>query len=198
MRRLLRRFVKAKIAVVVGVFVLSMNAFAAVIIGTNFNDILIGTPDVDFIYGYGGNDRINGRGDDDSIYGGSGHDRIRGARGADTIYGNEGHDVILGGQGPDILYGESGRDRIFGQGGSDLIKGGDGMDFLSGGWGNDVIYTSFPEDDNTFDIVRCSRGYDVVFLGAGDFLIDRKRCEEVHPLYLRKSFKYFEFKGLGG
>lgn len=79
-----------------------------------------------------------------------------------------------------------------------MIKGDDGSDFLSGGWGNDVIYTSFPDDDNRFDIVKCSRGYDVVFLGAGDFLIDRRRCEKVHPLYLRPSDTNLGFEGLGG
>ncbi len=67
------------------------------VIGSNFNDTLIGSdgegvPGPDFftsvLDGGAGNDSIDGRGGDDSLYGGVGNDTILGGTGADVIEGD--------------------------------------------------------------------------------------------------------------
>ncbi len=106
---------------------------------TEGDDVILGTPEYDFIEGYGGNDVICGLGDSDEIYGGAGADVIRGGSGPDVIWGGNGNDRILGGPGADEIHGESGADRLIGSNGADHLYGGQGKDNLLGGRGNDQI-----------------------------------------------------------
>jgi len=91
----------------------------ATIVGTNGNDVLVGTPSRDVIAALDGEDRIFGRG---------------------------GSDVICAGPGSDLLFGDKGRDRIFAASG--ILYGGRGDDHLEasgkaagfrGGPGDDVL-----------------------------------------------------------
>ena len=82
------------------------------IIGTEDDDILIGTTLSDLIFANGGDDIISG---------------------------SKGNDCILAGEGNDIIFGNSGNDTIFGEDGNDIIKGNSGEDFVFGGFGLDVI-----------------------------------------------------------
>ena len=82
------------------------------IVGSEEDDILIGTTLADLIFAKGGDDIISG---------------------------SKGNDCILGGEGNDIIFGNEGNDNIFGQGGNDIIKGHSGEDFVFGGLGLDVI-----------------------------------------------------------
>ncbi len=128
---------------------------AATLVGTDGNDVLVGTsgPDVvsagagdDVIRGLGGWDVIcAGDGDDvvrggsgrDTIEGGDGDDRLFGGGGADRILGGDGDDIVRGGREGDTLQGGAGSDRIFGEGGDDTAQGGRQWDRVDGGPGLD-------------------------------------------------------------
>jgi predicted extracellular nuclease len=87
------------------------------IVGTEGNDVLVGTNKPDVILGLGGND---------VILGGNGDDVICGGLGNDLISGDNGDDVVLGGFGNDWLAGGNGRDRLVGGPGQDFLDQGRG------------------------------------------------------------------------
>ena len=89
------------------------------IVGSEDDDLLIGTTLPDLIFAKGG---------DDIISGSKGNDCILGGEGNDIIFGNEGNDNISGQSGNDIIKGHSGEDYIFGGLGFDIIDGGDDLD----------------------------------------------------------------------
>jgi hypothetical protein len=72
------------------------------IIGTNQDEILVGTDE-----------------QGDVIDGGAGNDQIAGSEGNDVINGGDGDDVIFGNAGDDVLNGGSGNDEIYGDAGND-------------------------------------------------------------------------------
>ncbi len=109
------------------------------IVGTDEDDVLLGTACADEIIGKDGDDRIDAREGDDAIDGGAGNDHIVGGAGNDVVWGGSGDDVILGNAGNDMLFGGTGNDRIFGGDGNDLIGGDEGNDIIYGDAGNDVI-----------------------------------------------------------
>ncbi|MBD3803670.1 MAG: Hint domain-containing protein [Thioclava sp.] len=107
------------------------------IIGSEFNDTLIGfdgfsSDPVDgytnVIYGNGGDDYIDGLGADDSLYGGTGNDTVLGGAGNDYVAGDEGNDSLDGGAGNDLVEGGTGNDTLTGGGGADTLIGGDDQD----------------------------------------------------------------------
>lgn len=107
------------------------------IIGTPKDDVIVGTDDVEDIYGRAGDDLICGRrGDgfffsfDEWLDGGAGRDRIQSGRESAYLFGGSGKDILVGGPGMDLLDGE---------GGSDVIRGGSHVDGLTGGPGNDLL-----------------------------------------------------------
>jgi hypothetical protein len=72
--------------------------------GNNRANTLVGTPNDDAIYGYGGADRIDARGGTDTLRLGGGSDEGRGGRGDDRIRAVDGSkDDISCGPGPDRL-----------------------------------------------------------------------------------------------
>lgn len=62
--------------------------------GTDHDDILIGSPLSETIYGFNGNDNIQGNGGDDVINGGLGDDTIQGGSGLDKLFGQNGDDHL--------------------------------------------------------------------------------------------------------
>jgi CSLREA domain-containing protein len=86
-------------------------------IGTEGNDILIGSAAADGFLAFSGNDTIKGLG------------------GKDTACVGPGKDTGAGGGGKDRLFGEGGKDRLKGQGGNDRLVGGPGKDTCIGGPG---------------------------------------------------------------
>jgi Ca2+-binding RTX toxin-like protein len=82
---------------------------------------------------------IVGSEDDDILMGTILPDLIFAKGGDDIITGSKGNDCILGGDGNDIIFGNEGNDNISGQDGNDIIKGNSGEDFVFGGLGFDVI-----------------------------------------------------------
>jgi Ca2+-binding RTX toxin-like protein len=160
----------------------------ATIVGTDRDDVRIGTLLGDRIELRGGNDagdgregadRIDGGAGDDELYGfhgqdvlfgGSGWDALFGENQRDTLYGGDGADWLDGGLGQDLLYGGAGFDEMFGSRGSDTLYGGDGNDELDGGGGptdpltdgNDLIYGGAGRD-----VLEGGLGFDVMYGGAG-------------------------------
>lgn len=118
------------------------------VIGSSFNDTIIGFDDealtgsdiyYNILWGGAGDDFIDGRAGGDEIDGGTGNDTLFGGAGNDTVTGGEGDDSVFGGDGADILGGGSGNDTVDGGSGNDTLDGGDGDDTLVGGSGNDTI-----------------------------------------------------------
>lgn len=116
------------------------------LIGTDFDDVLIGDFNRNFLAGFGGADFIDGGGGFDYVdyrvsteavtinlatgQGSGGH-----AQG-DIIANFEG---ILGSQYDDVLIGSDVLNDLVGGEGDDLLIGGAGQDVLNGGLGNDTI-----------------------------------------------------------
>jgi Ca2+-binding RTX toxin-like protein len=121
-------------------------AYALTINGTNGNDVLEGTDDVDAIYGNDGNDRIKGYKGGDSLYGGRGDDIIYGGSGDDNIYAWYGDNYVSGGDGDDNIQATGNpaafadqNNRIFGYAGADIITVNSAGATVRGGTGNDHI-----------------------------------------------------------
>ena len=107
------------------------------IVGTERDDILDGTPNRDTILGKGGNDIIFGSWNDDTLNGGTGDDRLFGNWGNDILQGADGSDALNGDFGDDLLLGGNNNDFLIGSWGDDLLDGGLGNDQLEGGAGSD-------------------------------------------------------------
>ncbi|PIG94032.1 calcium-binding protein [Gloeocapsopsis sp. IPPAS B-1203] len=105
----------------------------ATIVGSNGSDILIGTEFNDLMLGLAGAD---------ILIGDAGNDTIRGGAGADILYGDFGKDLLIGGIGNDILAGGYGRDTLTGGPGADRFE------FSAPNEGIDVI-TDFVVADDT-------------------------------------------------
>ncbi len=166
------------------------------VIGSRFNDTLVGNEKANHLFGSAGEDYIEGGdghdilqgGDDkDEIHGGQGNDELTGGAGADSLYGGDENDTIYGGLGDDYIYGdgidESGNDVIYGNDGADTIEGragndaifgGSGDDMLDGGAGHDRIYggDAIASLDSGQDTIRGRAGNDTIYAGDGDDAID--------------------------
>jgi predicted extracellular nuclease len=87
------------------------------ITGTNGDDVLTGTDEIDVIMGLGG---------DDTLTGGNAADVICGGAGDDQLAGGNGDDVLSGGFGDDELTGDNGADELIGGPGTDGLTQGHG------------------------------------------------------------------------
>ncbi|MEY4981985.1 MAG: hypothetical protein RIR62_251 [Pseudomonadota bacterium] len=142
------------------------------IIGSTFNDVIIGFDDealtggdiyINILFGGGGDDFIDGRAGGDSLDGGTGNDTVFGGLGNDSMGGGEGQDQLFGGDGTDLVDGGEGADLVDGGAGSDTLSGGAGNDTLSGGAGNDSVGGG--EGD---DIITAGAGSDTFSGGTGN------------------------------
>ncbi len=160
----------------------------------NDHNLLMGTPDPDFINGWDGNDTIlgyasadmilGGRGsavpvgkerEKDLLFGNKGNDTLDGNEGCDRIYGGQDDDLIFGGKDDDLIYGDRGNDTLIGEMGSDRIYGAsedpsliaeDGSDLLLGGSGDDFL------NGNQKDDTLCGgEGDDTVRGGQGNDIV---------------------------
>ena len=100
-------------------------------------------------------DRIIGDGHHNTLVGGSGDDVIAGGLAPDVLIGGPGNDVLTGGFDNDELYGGSGNDTLRGFEGDDLLVGGPQSDILEGGKGGDLL--AGEAGDDTLD---GGRGFD--------------------------------------
>ena len=92
------------------------------LIGSDFDDVLIGDAVANRLDGGLGDDRLNGGDGNDLLLGGDGEDRLFGETGIDLLFGGLHDDVLAGGDGDDILNGGQGRDSLFGGAGADIFE----------------------------------------------------------------------------
>lgn len=122
------------------------------VVGTRFDDVIIGDASDNFIQAFGGVDLIHGgQGDDElvgtpdsALLGDAGDDTLRGSDATDKLYGGEGDDVIWAGRGADVVDGGVGWDTLrLWESNTDcrllmisetefLLKGPDGADRITG------------------------------------------------------------------
>jgi len=138
-------------------------AVAAIILGTNGPDLLLGTSQSDTITARDGPDIVFGLAQDDRLLGGNGNDFLNGdgravcppgttnpeycalsngetVGGDDYISAGNGDDIVEGGVGEDTIYGGFGRDRILGEADNDIIFARDGnVDTIDCGTGTDFV-----------------------------------------------------------
>lgn len=136
-------------------------------VGTDGDDVIVGTADADDIRGGLGDDMICGLAGPDVIFGGRGNDQLDGDSGRDQVVGGRGSDLLLGGSGGDELIGNQGDDTIRGNRGADTIFGGRGEDTIFGGLGEDEVVGG-PHDDTIFG----NGNDDRLIGGGGDDTID--------------------------
>ena len=164
------------------------------IIGSPFNDDIFGLGGNDIIDALGGNDHVDGGDGDDHINGGDGDDVLIGGLGDDVIFGGNGNDLVYGGDGDDRLFGEAGDDTVFGEAGNDHIEGGGGKDHLDGGEGHDAIHggdgidrligaagNDLLDGGQEADLLEGGDGNDILKGGEGDdVLVDGAGDDTVH------------------
>lgn len=149
------------------------------LLGTNGDDVLVGSDAPNLISGFDGNDTLMGNGaadwlegdeGDDQLFGGEGNDRLFGGSGNDELAGGAGNDQLFGGSENDILVGAVGADQLEGNEGDDLLEGGADRDTLLGGAGTNVYRFN---RGNALDTLTLTDGETAVIeLGAGIALSD--------------------------
>jgi Ca2+-binding RTX toxin-like protein len=118
---------------------LRVNGAIETVIGTEFDDVILGNSKSGAIYGRGGNDLLRGGGGNDNLYGEAGDD---------WLYGDAGNDCLIGGEGDDLLSGGSGVDKLVGEDGFDFAIGGAGVDTIDARGGNDLVVSGRTAFDN--------------------------------------------------
>lgn len=91
------------------------------IIGTVFDDAMIGSEVANLLVGGDGDDAIDAHDGDDTLLGGNGDDFLNGYAGDDVIDGGDGNDYISGGMGDDTIITGPGTGDVFGDGGFDKL-----------------------------------------------------------------------------
>ena len=138
---------------------IAVNTVIENVVGSYFNDLIVGENGENTLLGLSGNDEIQGLGGNDLITGGSGNDLIFGQGGRDELQGGNGADELQGGSGDDKLFGQAGIDKLFGQGGDDILVGGGGNDNIDGGTGLDTAeYSGIRSNYNIIFDSGLSRG----------------------------------------
>ncbi len=136
------------------------------VIGSQYDDTLIGNSSVNTIKGGDGDDTIKGGLGNDELFGDDGIDTID-YSGSDAVYldlaqnsairvidgvddtdtitsfenviGSDGNDTINANDDVNIIIGGLGNDTIYGAGGNDTLQGISGNNILDGGTGDDII-----------------------------------------------------------
>jgi hypothetical protein len=122
----------------------------ATCVGTDGNDVIIGSVEDDVIVAGDGDDVVHADAGDDVVCGGPGNDSLMGARGDDIMYGEEGSDWLFGARGKDTLDG--------GPGDHDVLWGGPDFDNLDGGPGNGDV-CMLQREIGDFDAEGCNTVY---------------------------------------
>ncbi|NER83933.1 MAG: calcium-binding protein, partial [Leptolyngbya sp. SIO1D8] len=148
------------------------------VIGTAFDDLILGNNEINVLEGGAGNDAIHSFAGADTLDGGEGIDTALFTAGGgvtvdldeagnatssfgDTLISFEningsgtGNDNISGNSGANVLNGQGGDDTLNGEGGTDTLLGGAGNDVLIGGADVDVLtggtgFDTFRFEDNS-------------------------------------------------
>jgi Ca2+-binding RTX toxin-like protein len=134
-----------------------------VIIGTNGNETINGTPNNDLILAKNGNDTVNGNGGDDCIDAGEGNDKVTTLDGSDVIYAGGGNNTVNSGGGNNAVSSGNGNDEITTGTGDDVINAGGGNNKVQAGAGTNSVTTA-----NGNDEVTTSSGNDTIDAGGGN------------------------------
>jgi Ca2+-binding RTX toxin-like protein len=119
------------------------------VVGENgTSDLIIGSGEIDLIFGGTGNDTLNGADSDDLLVGGEGNDELNGDVGNDTLVGGANTDELNGGDDDDTLV------------------GGDGNDVLNGGLGNDTYVFGLTDDADQINEGADAGSQDRIMIGA--------------------------------
>lgn len=118
--------------------------------GVNF----VGTDGDDVFVGSALTDILDGREGDDVLTGLAGKDYLIGYDGNDTLFGGDGEDELAGGTDADIIYGGQGSDFLSGNEGNDTLCGGAGDDlyFWQRGDGDDLVIDEGRLGSNVFEL----------------------------------------------
>lgn len=141
------------------------------LIGSGYNDELLGNHGYNELHGGDGDDVLEGRGGNDQLYGGAGYDfasyfHAAGSVVADLTDGtrNTGEalgdyyisiEALHGSQFGDGLFGNSIGNSLYGHEGDDWLYGREGRDYIVGGGGSDVL-----DGGSDADWLVGSSGYD--------------------------------------
>jgi Ca2+-binding RTX toxin-like protein len=177
---------------------------ADTLLGSNFNDHLIGYAGVDKMFGNNGDDTLEGGAGDDTMFGGAGADSMDGGDGKDTYDVDNEKDVAKD-SGTDGLAdtvqssidwtiddsienltltgtavngtGNASNNILIGNAGNNKLDGLAGADTMKGGNGNDTYIV-----DDVGDVVdeENSAGFDTVFSSASAFTLSKN----VNDLFL--------------
>lgn len=138
-----------------------------------FDDTVIGSEEVNALYGNSGNDTLEGRGGNDTLDGYTGNDALLGGDGDDLLFAGAGRDHFDGGAGKDgVSYfyaagsinvdmrtgavsadGDLGQDTlteiedIYGSAHADIVRGSGSANLFYGNDGNDKLYGYGGSDD---------------------------------------------------
>ena len=167
------------------------------LVGSSYDDLLVGDDEANELSGLSGNDNLKGSGGDDVLFGGADNDMLKGGGGEDKLHGGSGIDtaaynqsgegvnVILvngsasGGdaQGDELdgienLIGSSYEDHLGGDNGVNVLKGENGNDLLKGYGGQDTLFGG-NQNDTLFgladdDMLYGDGGNDTLYGGTGD------------------------------
>lgn len=149
------------------------------IVGTRFNDTVLGDASDNRFLGQAGADELTGADGNDLLQGAAGDDMLKGGKGNDTLIGGEGIDLADYGDATkgvkvDLMIldpqntGGSGKDKLAGIeiliGGAfaDTLGGNEAANILSGGAGDDLV---MGRDGN--DTLAGDAGADTIFSGGG-------------------------------
>lgn len=149
------------------------------IIGSNYDDFIMGSFISNTIWLGNGNDTGNGGYNDDILYGEAGDDTIFADEGNDTIFGGIGDDGLHGRKGDDLIDGGSGADRVYGYLGNDTVtfensNSGVDVSIVRGtGIGGDAQGDTYNNIENFIgsahnDIIKGDAGINILSLGGGD------------------------------
>jgi serralysin len=144
------------------------------LVGSAFNDQLMGDDGANVLRGKGGPDTIFAAGGNDVVAGGTSGDSLDGGAGVDTLdYGESrqgvfvsllenqlsggdaesdtitGFENVVGSAQTDTLVGDAGANRLSGGAGDDALYGLGGNDVLAGGGGADFLYAGLGRDEFT-------------------------------------------------
>lgn len=144
-------------------------------VGTNGDDVVLGTSGPDVINTLNGRDVVCARGGNDIVNGGRSRDRIDLGSGNDIGRGNDGNDFIRGGRGRDTIDGNRGTDELAGGPGRDTIKGGRHGDVIRGNSGNDTLL-----GNKAHDVLDGGPGTDTC--NGGSSIDAGTNCESVSSL----------------
>lgn len=147
------------------------------VIGSDYEDVLVGNADANRLEGWGGADQLDGGAGEDWVsYQGSkqgvlvdlaegtfegGHaqgdvvtniENVTGSGHGDVLWGDDNANKLKGGEGDDELWGAGGNDILEGGHGNDVLYGSTGADRLAGGAGYDLLSYQLSEAGITINL----------------------------------------------